>query len=79
MPPGTAEGSPTGGMLIGGGFGPGKSNVLEDLAHVALSRGFAVSEVVISKETLLHDPTKVYRAAVEAPRYPAGPGRPWTR
>ena len=29
-----------GGMLIGGGFGTGKSHVLEHLAHVALSRGF---------------------------------------
>jgi len=68
-------GSPApGGMLIGGGFGSGKSHVLVHLAHVALSRGFVVSKVVISKETPLYDPVKVYRAAVEAARVPARPG-----
>src|SRR5205085_9497103 len=49
-----------GGMLIGGGFGSGKSHVLEHLAHVALERGFVVPKVVVSKETPLHDPAKVY-------------------
>jgi hypothetical protein len=55
-----------GGMLVGGGFGSGKSHLLEHLAHLALDRGFVVSKVVISKETPLHDPVKVLRAAVEA-------------
>ena len=50
------------GMLIGGGFGSGKSHVLEYLAHRALDANFVVSKVVISKETPLHDPVKLYRA-----------------
>jgi hypothetical protein len=54
------------GLLLGGGFGAGKSHVLEHLAHLALEQGFAVSRVVISKETPLHDPVKVLRAAVES-------------
>jgi hypothetical protein len=63
-----------GGMLIGGGFGAGKSHVLEHLAHVALERGFVVSKVVVSKETPLHDPAKVYRAAVDEAFVPGRPG-----
>ncbi len=65
---------PAGGMLIGGGFGAGKSHVLEHLSHVALSEGFVVSKVVISKETPLHDPTKLYRAAIELAKVPGRPG-----
>lgn len=60
-----------GGRLIGGGFGTGKSHLLTHLATVAHKRGFVVSTVVISKETPLHDPAKVYRAAVEAMTSPA--------
>ncbi len=63
-----------GGMLVGGGFGTGKSHVLEHLAHVALSERFVVSKVVISKETPLHDPVKVYRAAIEQAKVPGRPG-----
>ncbi len=63
-----------GGMLVGGGFGTGKSHVLEHLAHVALSEGFVVSKMVISKETPLHDPVKVYRAAIEQAKVPGRPG-----
>jgi hypothetical protein len=54
------------GLLLGGGFGAGKSHVLEHLSHLALDQGFAVSRVVVSKETPLHDPVKVLRAAVES-------------
>ncbi len=54
------------GLLLGGGFGAGKSHVLEHLAHLALEQGFAVSRIVVSKETPLHDPAKVLRAAVES-------------
>ena len=68
------EGPTPGGVLIGGGFGSGKSHVLEHLAHVALSEGFVVSKVVISKETPLHDPAKVYRAAIDAAKVPGRPG-----
>lgn len=63
-----------GGILVGGGFGTGKSHVLEHLAHVALSEQFVVSKVVISKETPLHDPVKVYRAAIEEAQVPGRPG-----
>lgn len=60
------------GLLLGGGFGAGKSHVLEHLAHLALDRGFAVSRIVISKETPLHDPVKVLRAAVESAAIDSG-------
>lgn len=60
------------GMLLGGGFGAGKSHVLEHLAHLALERGFVVSRIVVSKETPLHDPAKVLRAAVESAVTPEG-------
>jgi len=60
------------GLLLGGGFGSGKSHALEHLAHLALDRGFVVSRVVISKETPLHDPAKVLRAAVESAVTPSG-------
>ena len=56
----------SGGQLVGGGFGTGKSHLLTHLAALARTRGFVVSTVVISKETPLHDPGKVYRSAVEA-------------
>ncbi len=69
-----AGGVAPGGVLIGGGFGTGKSHVLEHLSHVALSEGFVVSKVVISKETPLHDPVKVYRAAIEQAKVPGRPG-----
>ncbi|MBA3248835.1 MAG: DUF2791 family P-loop domain-containing protein [Geodermatophilaceae bacterium] len=60
------------GLLLGGGFGTGKSHLLEHLAHLAADRGFVVSRVVVSKETPLHDPVKVLRAAVEAATLPTG-------
>jgi hypothetical protein len=60
-----ADGVP-GSMLIGGGFGAGKSHLLEHLARLALNNGWTVSRVVISKETPLHDPAKVFRAAADS-------------
>lgn len=60
------------GLLLGGGFGAGKSHVLEHLTHLALDRGHAVSRIVVSKETPLHDPAKVLRAAVESAVSPDG-------
>ncbi len=65
---------PAGGMLIGGGFGSGKSHALEYLAARALRANFVVSKVVISKETGLHDPAKVLRAAVDEARVPGRVG-----
>jgi hypothetical protein len=53
------------GLLLGGGFGSGKSHLLTHLGHLAMSSGFVVSTVVISKETPLHDPVKTFRAAIE--------------
>lgn len=53
------------GILLAAEFGGGKSHALEYLSHLALEQGFAVSKVVISKETQLFDPGKVYCAAVE--------------
>ena len=67
-----AQGSRSGGLLLGAGFGAGKSHVLMHLSALALDRGFAVSSVVVSKETPLHDPAKVLRAAVDTL---TGPGR----
>src|ERR1035437_3343440 len=52
------------GLLLGGGFGAGKSHLLTHLSHLAMSSGFVVSTVVISKETPLHDPVKTFRAAI---------------
>ena len=63
---GTVRSTGRRGLLLGGGFGSGKSHLLEHLAQLALDRGFAVSQVVVSKETPLHDPSKVLRAAVES-------------
>lgn len=67
-----AQDGRSGALLLGAGFGAGKSHVLAHLSALALDRGFAVSTVVISKETPLHDPTKVLRAAVDTL---TGPGR----
>jgi hypothetical protein len=59
-------------MLVGAGFGEGKSHVLTHLGHLARAAGFVVSTVVVSKETPLYDPAKVLRAAVESAVDPAG-------
>src|SRR4051794_575497 len=52
------------GLLVGGDFGTGKSHLLEYLQHVASAQRFVASKIVISKETPLHDPVKVYRTAI---------------
>jgi len=54
------------GMLVAADFGGGKSHVLEYLSHIARQRNYAVSKVVISKETQLFDPLKMFRAAVDS-------------
>ncbi len=59
-------------MLVGAGFGEGKSHLLTHLGHLAVEAGFVVSRVVVSKETPLHDPAKVFRAAVESAVAPGG-------
>jgi hypothetical protein len=60
------------GVLLGGGFGSGKSHLLEHLAHLAGDSNWIVSRVAISKETPLYDPGKVLRASVEGARAPSG-------
>jgi hypothetical protein len=70
-----AAGGTAGGLLLGGGFGTGKSHLLEHLARLALDAGYTVSRVVISKETPLHDPAKVFRAAADS-AVRAGQARP---
>ena len=68
-PPEHAPASP--GLLLGGGFGAGKSHLLTHLGHLAMASGFVVSTVVISKETPLYDPVKVFRAATQTAVDPA--------
>lgn len=63
-----------GGMLIGGGFGAGKSHLLRHLGLLAHQAGFAVSHLVVSKETSFHDPVKVAWAALENAVLPAAKG-----
>ncbi len=62
------------GLLISGGFGSGKSHLLEYLAQRALQQNFVVSRVVISKETPLYNLAAVYRAAINDARVPGRPG-----
>jgi hypothetical protein len=68
--PGASMARPRG-LLLGGGFGSGKSHLLTHLGHLAMSSGFVVSTVVISKETPLHDPAKTFRAAIDSAVDPA--------
>jgi len=68
-------GGTSSGLLLGGGFGSGKSHLLEHLARLALDAGWTVSRVVISKETPLYDPAKVFRAAADS-ALRAGQARP---
>jgi hypothetical protein len=56
---------PVTGLLVKGGFGAGKSHLLEYFQHLALTRNFVCSRVVISKETPLYDPEKMFRASIE--------------
>ncbi|WP_309233882.1 BREX system ATP-binding domain-containing protein [Micromonospora sp. ATA51] len=71
---GTTREGRASGMLIGGGFGSGKSHLLEHLMRLALDEGFAVSRVVISKETPLHDRAKVFSAAADCAVVAGGSG-----
>ena len=66
--------SPVPGTLIAGDFGAGKSHTLAFFEQEALRRGFVVSKVVVSKETPLHDPSKLFAAAVREARLPDSRG-----
>lgn len=67
-------GRPPTGLLIAGDFGDGKSHLLEYFQHLALEARFVCSKVVISKETPLYDPAKLYRAAVQSAIVPGKTG-----
>lgn len=69
-----STGRESGGMLIGGGFGSGKSHLLEYLAQIARTENFVVSKVVISKETPMHNPSVLFRAAIADAKVPGRPG-----
>lgn len=53
------------GMVIEGEFGSGKSHLLEYLQNVALEANFICSRIVISKETPLYHPVRLYYSAIE--------------
>ena len=59
------EGKQVPGLLIAGGFGSGKSHLLDYLEHAASSKNFVSSRITISKETPLFDPSKVLLAAID--------------
>lgn len=63
---GFSQGKQAPGMLVSGGFGSGKSHLLDYFQHLALEENFVCSKIVISKETPLYDPSKVYRAAIRS-------------
>lgn len=69
------RGERAGGFIIRGGFGAGKSHLLEYLQHRAQERGFVTSRVIIGKQTPLHDPAKVFRAALESAHVPGKRGQ----
>ncbi|WP_143231081.1 BREX system ATP-binding domain-containing protein [Actinosynnema sp. ALI-1.44] len=71
---GRVAGGTTGGLLLGGGFGSGKSHLLRHLGLLAGSSGFVVSHVVVSKETPLFDPIKVAWTALDSATVPDVPG-----
>ena len=64
------NGTTTKGILLDGGFGTGKTHVLEYLQHLAVEQHFVCSRVVISKETPLYSLAKVYQAAIESAEVP---------
>jgi hypothetical protein len=69
------QGKQEAGVLIAGGFGTGKSHLLEYLEHVAVSNNFVCSRIVISKETPLFDPAKMFQAAVDGAVVPGISGQ----
>lgn len=63
------------GLLFRAGFGEGKSHLLTCFEHEALDRGYAVSRVVISKETPLNAPARILASVAENLRLPGRVGR----
>jgi BREX system ATP-binding protein BrxC/D len=75
LPEDFARGHQTPGLLVSGGFGAGKSHLLAFLEDRALAGGFVCSRIVISKETPLYNPDRVYRAAIDAAIVPGVTGQ----
>jgi hypothetical protein len=63
------------GILLSGGFGSGKSHLLEYLEHKALLANCVCSRIVVSKETPLFDLGKVFKSAVEQATVPGRTGQ----
>jgi len=61
-----SQGWTTKGLLIEGGFGTGKSHLLESVRQQALEQQFVCSRIIISKETPLYNPVLMFRAAIES-------------
>ncbi len=68
------QGEQVSGLLIAGGFGAGKSHLLDYFEHLAISKNFVCSRVTIGKETPLFDPAKLYSAAIDGARVPGASG-----
>lgn len=62
-------------LLVLGGFGAGKSHLLEYLQDLSVSENFVCSRIVVSKETPLYDPGKVFKAAIDSASIPGISGR----
>ncbi|MGB0909990.1 MAG: BREX system ATP-binding domain-containing protein [Nitrospirales bacterium] len=54
------------GLVIAGGFGAGKSHLLESLQHRAVQENVVCSQIVISKETPFYNVVTLFRAAVDS-------------
>ena len=65
------EGKQVQGLLLEGGFGAGKSHLLDYFEHAAVAENFVCSRVVISKETPLFDPAKMFISAIEGAVVPS--------
>lgn len=76
LPQDAHAGKPTSGLLVAGDFGSGKSHLLAHLEHLALEENVVCSHVVVSKETPLYDPARVFRAMVETMLVPGKRGSP---
>lgn len=63
------------GMLVAGDFGTGKSHLLEYLENQSLSANFICSRVVISKQTPLYNPQRVFKAAIDNGKVPGVTGQ----
>lgn len=62
------------GTLLRGDFGSGKSHTLAYFEQEALKQNFVVSRLVVSKETPLHDPRRLFEAAIRNARLPNSRG-----